>query len=376
VLMLFVFLYLNIYIHEIGHAVAGSLAGFEMKRMVIGTGREILRTRIGNVLFVLTNNISGGVTHWGRVPQKLLKSKFAFLILGGVLAQSIAVVFCWILFDVSMYNIYNLDYITLPGVFISSNLFLISVNLIPIKTNFMGIKLPTDGLQLVKLPFWNRADIQNILSAGKIMDAYELYEMKKYSEAEKLFKDCVETYPDMVLPRINVAAALIKQGKVEACISFLEESLQVAEDDPLMFFIFNNLAWAYLICYTEEALKKADEYSAKAYLLNKKHPNVLGTRACVLIEKGELEDGLVLLKKAVKVREPIDDKMNDPVGFIYLAYAFYLNEKDVKSRYCLEKVKKYGEKLDPDYLIVYKRMVERTDNFSRLSIVELQMGNA
>jgi tetratricopeptide (TPR) repeat protein len=364
--MLFIFLYLNIYIHEIGHAIAGSIAGFEMKRMVIGTGREILRTRIGKVLFVLTNNISGGVTHWGQVPKKYLKPKFAFLITGGILAQLFVTAIFWITFQVSPANLFLLDDLTLPGVFISSNLLLIFANLIPMKTNFMGIKLPTDGLQLLKLPFWTKKDIQSILSAGKIMDAYELYEAKKYPEAEELFRECVSNYPEMVLPRINVGASLIKQGKIDECIDFLEKSLQTSEKDPLRFFIYNNLGWAYLVSYTSEGLQKADDYSSKAYLLNNKHPNVLGTRACVLIEKGNIEDGLLLLRKAVKIREPIDDKMNDPVGFIYMAYGFYLQEKYVKARYCLDKVRKYQHKLDPDYQLVYDRILTRTENFSKL----------
>ena len=374
--MLFVFLYVNIYLHEIGHAIAGSLVGFEMKRMVIGTGREILRTRIGNFLFVLTNNISGGVTHWGHVPSRYLKPKFAFLLLGGVLVQMIVTVICWTSCNLTIREVLIPDNASLASVFVISNIFLIIVNLIPIKTNFMGIKLPTDGLQLLKLPFWTEKDIQNILSAGKIMDAYELYETKKFPQAEKLFKECVTTYPDMILPRINVAASLIKQGKIKECIKFLEETLQTVEKDPFLFFLYNNLAWAYLISYKKESLQKADDYSSKAYLLNPKHPNVLGTRACVLIEKGLIDDGITLLKKAVKIREPIDDKMNDPVGFIYLAYAFYLKEKYVKARYCLDKVRKYQQQLDPDYLMVYERILGRTENFSQFSLLDMPIADA
>jgi hypothetical protein len=360
----------------VGHAIAGSLTGFEMKRMIIGAGREIFRTRIGKFLFIVTNNISGGVTHWGKVPDRHLKPKFAFLLLGGVLAQLIVTAICWMSCNLTIKSMFIPDNAALASVFIFSNIFLIVVNLLPIKTNFMGIKLPTDGLQLLKLPFWTEKDIQNILSAGKIMDAYELYEAKKFPEAEKLFKECVSTYPDMVLPRINVAASFIKQGKLQECISFLESSLKYAENDPLLFFIYNNLGWAHLISYSEKGLQQADDYSSKAYLLNPKHPNVLGTRACVLIEKGELDDGIVLLKKAVKIREPIDDKMNDPAGFIYLAYGFYLKEKYVKARYCLDKVRKYENKLDPDYQMVYDRILEITDNFAALSQPNVQIESA
>jgi tetratricopeptide (TPR) repeat protein len=367
-LIFMLFLYLNVYIHEFGHAMTGILLGFQIKRLLIGVGRELIRFRIGRSVIIINWSLSGGVTHWGKVPTKHLKPRFALLILGGILAQAIAVLICWFVLDVSTWELVMIENVFYPHLFIYSNLLLMGVNLFPWKYNYMGIKLPTDGLQLMKLPFWKEQDIQNILSAGKIMDGYEQYEQKNYPEAERLFRECIIAYPKTVLPRINVAAALIKQGKVRECIEVLEEAVLPNQKEPLLFFLYNNLAWAHLISYTEKDLQKADEYSSQAYLLNSKHRNVLGTRACVLIEQGAIEDGLLLLKKVVNFKAPIDNKLNDPVGFMYLAYGYYLMENHRRVRHCIEKLEKYSQTLEPDFMIAYRHIIQRTNQFARSSL--------
>lgn len=362
------FLYVNIYIHEMGHAVTGTLLGFQIKRLIIGAGQEMVRFRLGRAIVIINWSLSGGVTHWGNVPKTQLRSRFALLSLGGILAQALAVLGCWFFLRVSTRDLLTFTGVSYPHLFIYSNVLLMGANLLPWKFNYMGIKLPTDGLQLLKLPFWKEKDIQNILSAGKIMDAYEQYEAKNYLEAECLFKECMIAYPETILPKINVAAALIKQGKVRDCIELLERQVQSYHSDQLLFFLCNNLAWAYLISYTEDGLRKADEYSSQAYLLNSKHRNVLGTRACVLIEQGKVADGLILLKKVVNLRAPVDDKLNDPVGFIYLAYGYYLQENHSEVGRCIEKLEKYSQTLDPDYIIAYQHVIKKTNQFERSSL--------
>jgi tetratricopeptide (TPR) repeat protein len=367
-LIFMLFLYLNVYIHEFGHAITGTLLGFQIKRLIIGAGRELMRFRIGQAVMIINWSLSGGVTHWGKVPNNKLKPRFGLLILGGILAQALAVLICWTILQVSIQELVTFSNVSYPHMFIYSNVLLMGVNLLPWKFNYMGIKLPTDGLQLLKLPFWKENDIQNILSAGKIMDGYEQYEGKNYPEAERLFRECMVAYPDTILPKINVAAALIKQGKVKDCIELLEEDIQSYRKDQLLFFLYNNLAWAYLISYTKADLCKADQYSSQAYLLNSKHRNVLGTRACVLIEQGNVADGLILLMKVVNFAAPVDDKLNDPVGFIYLAYGYYLQNNHSKVRRCIEKLEKYSQALDPDFRIAYQHVAKNTNLFEQSSL--------
>jgi len=364
------FFYVDIYVHEIGHALMGWLMGFQIKRMMIGSGRELFRFKLAGFVLIITNSLSGGVTHWGKVPGGSLKPRFALLIMGGIFAQIAAILLCMAILDISFRDVFVVRSISYPKLFIYSNLLLITVNLIPLKFNYMGIKLPTDGMQLLKLPLWKDRDIQNILSAGKIMDAYEQYELKNYDTAEELFRECVKAYPDVILPRINLAAALIKQGKVRDCIEVLEADIISYQKDPLLFFLYNNLAWAYLILYKTDTLQKADEYSGKAYLLNARHRNVLGTRGCVLIEKGAVEDGLVLLKKVVNFYAPVDDRLNDPVGFMYLAYAYYLQGKYGEVLRCLKKLENFSLAFDQDFIIVNKHVLKKTNQFSLVYVPE------
>jgi len=361
------FLYLNVYIHEFGHAITGSLLGFQIKRLIIGVGRELIRFRTGQSVFIINWGLSGGVTHWGKVPKKQLRLRFALLSIGGILAQTVVVLCCMIFLNVSIWDLVTFSNFSYSHLFIYSNVLLMGANLLPWKFDYMGIKLPTDGLQLLQLPFWKEQDIQNILSAGKIMEAYEQYEAKNYPEAERLFRECMIVYRETILPKINVAAALIKQGKVQDCIELLERQVDSYQKDPLLFFLYNNLAWAYLISYSVNSLQMADKYSSQAYLLNSRHRNVLGTRACVLIEQGNIDDGIILLKKVVNFGAPVDDKLNDPVGFIYLAYAYYLQENHDEARRCIEKLGKYSQALDPDFMIAYKHIVQKTNLFGRSS---------
>ena len=70
----------------------------------------------------------------------------------------------------------------------------------------------------------------------------------------------------------------------------------------------NNIAWSYLLACDRKVLEKAFEYSYQAMQLNSKHPAILSTRGSILIEIGEIDDGINLLKKCVNIHHPLDRK--------------------------------------------------------------------
>jgi tetratricopeptide (TPR) repeat protein len=363
-LILIILLYPSIIIHELGHAFFGRLVNFEIKRIVIGTGREVFRKKIGNILFILTNNFNAGLTYWGNVSDHNIKFRFGIFLLGGFMAQGVFILICLFYSGAAINEILLFRDVTLNHLFIHANLFLIVVNIIPYNINFMGLKLPNDGLQFLKLPFLNEKDIQNILSAGKIMEGYEYYEAKKYPESEIIFKECSTLFPKAILPKINLSAALIKQLKLEQAQLFLEKQTPKFDNDPFQFLIYNNLTWTLLLNYDNESLEKADLYSKKAFKLNSKNRYVQGTRGCVLIERGEVEKGIQILKKIVMLNRPIDDKLNTLVGFIYLAYGLYLNEKiDIALCY-IQKIIAYQTPIDADYQKILNLVLQRTNNMN------------
>jgi tetratricopeptide (TPR) repeat protein len=365
------FCYLTIWIHEFGHALAGMAVGFPIKRITIGMGRELTRKQIGNTLIVVNSGFGGGMTGVGQVSERWLKPRFFIFVLGGVLAQSLAIVAIMLYFDVRLRDLWAFREVPFAHIFIYCNVILILVNLFPFRINMLGVRVPNDGLRIWKLPFMEPREVQEILSMGKIMEALELYEAKQYRETEKAFRECVHIYPATLIPKINLSAALIKQLKLDEATTLLELQKDCHEDDPYVSLLYNNLAWAYLLKKDEDSLRLADHYSARAIELSPKQPNILCTRGCVLIEHGEFKDGIKLIRKLANLRQPFDDRINSPAAFIGLAYGYYQRGNQKKALQYVNKLEASFIHLDLDYQVLFELVVEKTDNFGRPLVSEI-----
>ncbi len=143
-----------------------------------------------------------------------------------------------------------------------------------------------------------------------------------------------------------------------------------AKDIPLAL-VYNNLAWSYLLKSTTEpnALEKADKYSTQALAINDKIPNLLGTRSCILVEIGELKQAIKILEKIIKINQPVNEKTNSVIGFLYLVYAYYLQEDCQKSAQYWQKIKNHQDLKIKDYNILFQHILKQTDNLKNLSFV-------
>ena len=365
-LLFVVFIYLDIYIHELGHAFAGRLMGFSISRITIGTGKELLRTKIGQTVIVITQGLSGGVTYLGHASKGFLKLRYLVFVLGGVLAQGFAVGITMALGRISIDDLLLFPHYNSSYLFIYSNLLLMFNSLIPIQANLGGINYPSDGLQILKIPFFQDKDIQGILAAGQIMEGYEQYEAQHYSQAEAIFRACAQGYPKTPIARINISACLLKQMRWEEALAGLECELpNFKPKDPYVFLVYNNLAWAYLLQFNPGAFVQAQEYSQRALKLNPNSSIVKATRGCILICSGEVEAGIRLLKPAISLRQPIDHKVNLPIRFIALASGYYQQGQfDLALRY-LTKIEQSDYALDPDDQALLDYVISTTKNLGR-----------
>jgi len=84
-----------------------------------------------------------------------------------------------------------------------------------------------------------------------------------------------------------------------------------------------------------------------------------------LIEQGKLEEGIQLLTRFINLNRPINDKTNNAVGFIYLAYAYFLNNDRGLSYQYLTKAEAIEQDLASDYQVVLKHARLQTKNFGR-----------
>lgn len=372
-ILIWFFIYLSVYIHEFGHAIAGWLVGFPIKKITIGLGETIWKYEIKatSTLIVINNGFQGGLTHIGDVSRDFLRLRFFVFAAGGILMQIILVWLCikltatWLFFNPFLYNLSNL--------FVYANIFLIIGNLLPYNTNAFGIPRPTDGLLLLTTFFMKEEQITEILLSGKILDGLENLEAKKLEEAELIFRECISKEPSLFLPKINLSAALIRQQKIDEAMEILTQITTKQEAKGVkLALIYNNLAWCYLIKSTSEPryLEQADDYSNQALSVNNQIPNLQGTRSCILIEKGELTEGIKILQPMVKINQPINEMTNSVLGFLYLAYGYYRQEDWNKSSQYWEKIKDNSELQSTEYQLLLRHVLAQTNNFENLFVRE------
>jgi tetratricopeptide (TPR) repeat protein len=368
-ILIWLFIYLSVYIHEFGHAIAGWLVGFPIKKITIGLGKNIWKYEIKatSTLIVINNGFQGGLTHIGDVSRDFLRLRFFVFAAGGILMQTLIVWFCM---QITVNNLlFNPFLYSLLDLFIYANIFLIIGNLLPYNTNAFGIPRPTDGLLLLTSFFMKEEQITEILLAGKILDGLENLEAKKLEEAEQIFRECISKEPSLLLPKINLSAALIRQQKIDEAIEILTQITTEKEATGVkLALIYNNLAWCYLIKSISDprALEQADDYSNQALSVNNKIPNLQGTRSCILIEKGELTEGIKILQPMVKINQPVNEMTNSVIGFLYVAYGYYRQEDWNKSSQYWEKIKDNPELQATEYHRLLTHILEQTNNFENL----------
>ena len=130
------------------------------------------------------------MTQIGTVSKDFLKLRYFVYVFGGVAAQIVAILLTAIAFHIQTN--------TFASSFIYSNVLLILVNLIPRNFQVLGLEMPTDGMQLLRIPFFKPHEVQEILAAGKILEAVEFMEQKEYHKAEILLQEFAAIYPDFI----------------------------------------------------------------------------------------------------------------------------------------------------------------------------------
>jgi hypothetical protein len=94
-----------------------------------------------------------GFTLTGYIANNYPKLRSAFISLGGVLLQLILTSACFTLFGIKDGSYLFAEGISISTMFIVANALEIVFNLFPGHVDFFGVKVPNDGLTLLKLPF-------------------------------------------------------------------------------------------------------------------------------------------------------------------------------------------------------------------------------
>ena len=356
------FTFLNIYVHEFGHLISGSLVGIKFYSIQIGNGNIIWHRKIFNINFDHTDNLRGGHVIPSYIPNTDRKLKLWIMTSGGILAQSLLTGLVIVILGFSFSDFLGNKGISISSSFIISNLLMIILNIIPMSTIFYGVKLPNDGAKLFKIPFWKKEDIDKLLQVNMFFKAHKYFELHEYKKAEECYKELIqESKMPVINFKVNLSLVYIKQLMYQKAIDILLK-VGITNNNYFEAIRRNNLAWTYLLIGGDESIAKALEHSEVGMKLNGEMNNMKSTRACVLIESGRIEQGLLLLKQTVKINGQVNRKTNNPINLVYIAYAYNLLGKENQSNAILEKVNKSSNLFDPDEKILYDRILAKMEN--------------
>jgi len=322
---LFFFIRIGVVLHEIGHLVCAKLAGGTPKRMILGYGHEIIRFNLFNIKTVINESFKGGAAIASFKHTDFLKLRYLFYVSGGIITNFLFFYLFLQLFGLNLNQISAINGIDLPSAFIISNAVLVIIGLIPGYVYHQGIKMPNDALTLIKIPFMTPESLKQNLNVGGLFDALEFFEDKKFDKAIKIYESHLDEEQNQILIKVNLSIMYLKKELYDKSIELLKSCENNELDKTHKAFVSNSLAWLYLI---KKDIKNADNYSKIAVSLNQKEKNFKGTRGSVLIEKGEIKQGIKLLTETVDFNFPNNQTI---AASMYLTYAFHL-KKDQENK--------------------------------------------
>ncbi len=249
--------------------------------------------------------------------KKLFKTRMWFYISGGLVVQILLAILCYLILGENGF----LDSIHPKSIFIQiapitdfhyANAFLFFINIIPSKLNLPTGPAHTDGYRLLTIPFTKSEGLDELGLLFEELEAIECIRLEKFNEALKKYEKFQKIKPDNFLINVNMGQIQLAKGNLEIARNMFVEVLERIETEKpekkideqnyerFRYILYNNIAWTNIVYFREDLLEQADDYSKKALNSSPNFPAFLGTRGAVLIRKGQVKEGIELLKKAYK----------------------------------------------------------------------------
>ena len=227
-------------------------------------------------------------------------------------------------------------------VLVATNVFMLVCNLGPWNIWVGAAKHPSDGLQMLTLPWMSRQRIDNWHASWFYLEGLESRERGRADEAEQWHAQGIAAYPGEWANYNGLGILLLdlkRNAEAKDCfVNALDQStLQPAEEAIL----WNNIAWSKLMIGDPELVTEADELSKQAFECLPWYAPVKGTRGSVLIERGQYDAGLELLRAALLDNEEATSKA---INACYMALAMLRQGNPAEAEQHLEQARRLDAK--------------------------------
>jgi tetratricopeptide (TPR) repeat protein len=336
-----------ILVHELAHAVIGSLFGLRIFAIHLGFGRLLINKKILGVRWVVRLVPLGGATILAGPETQFYRLRFFFAILAGPASHAVLVVLLYLSQAFLLITTGHTSWIV--GLAIWLNIISLIINLIPHKVSSAYGMTGTDGMKLLQIPRMKRKELVVNYALYHSASAVEAVERKDFPSALQQVQKGLELYPnDLTL--INTLGYVYThvedyQRARETFKSILETQQEIPE--IMKYIARNNIAFADIMLENPSLLQEADEYSALAYQNMKWEPLLAGTRGAVLVAIGKYDEGIELLKVAFAKSL---DKSGRASDACFLARAEHRRGNPVEAKKYIEMARK----LDPTCDLIKK----------------------
>jgi tetratricopeptide (TPR) repeat protein len=236
-----------------------------------------------------------------------------------------------------------------------SNLIVVVLNLWPRKINNVATngKIFSDGLAMLKAPFLSSETVNLLLSSYYLSEASESFQAKDYQGALRWCEHGLSRYPNNEALINLMGVFFIHMRKfVEARNCFKKLVGGSARNPGFHALLLNNIAYVDVLIGGDGMLEEADRYSKQALAACPWLSFVKGTRGTVLVELGQVEEGILLLREAMQNDV---DSQSKALNAVHIAFA-------ERKRGNLEECKRYLESaraLDPDCYLLDPMLMQR-----------------
>lgn len=339
-------------IHESAHAIVGHLTGFRIFSVLVGYGQTLFRRRLRGTNWEVKALPFGGLTVMSSPQQHGYRLRNFLSVLAGPASHALLLLPLFMLkeSDVAQRN----DIIwELSSALFAVNVIYLIANLIPFKTTSVMGEVGSDGWQLLKIPFLSASELEERLASYYAQESLDAYRLHDIATAKWWAAEGLKRYP-------NNPHALIGFGFVEVQLGEFaraRESFTLALQSPanvkpaLKFMALNNIAYVDLSLRDPLLLPEADDYSLAAYKNAPWQPEIVGTRGAVLVELGQIAEGIALLKKAMAAQDDVRGKAADAC---HIAIAEKRRGNLVESQRYLDA----ASALDPECVLIPRVMSE------------------
>jgi hypothetical protein len=292
--------------HELGHALAARGCGMHVFQVVVGVGKKLFECQIFGVLVEFRTIPYGGFTLALFAERERFRIReFAYALAGPMANLIVALVVLAIVGWDRIADFQPHQKVSPWTLLFASNGLVFITNLIPRSFPTATGQMVSDGVHLLRAFAMKRDDLDQLRIAFYAAHATAARQRCEMKIAAEWTERGLREYPDDRTLLLHHGTNLIEAQRFADARALFQKLLQDCDADDIGFraLLMNDIACVDALIGGEELLRRADEYSDYALKVLPWMAGVKGTRGTVLVERGDLRDGIPLLEASLREAE-------------------------------------------------------------------------